>query len=326
MKGREDREQLILKKNEILLKNEPDIVKNWYMFLMASGKAARTLEEYIRTVIRFEDRALSEKINSSNITLDVASRYMSSLSMIPGMSDSYKQTTWNVLNELFKYLKVAGIISENYMIYIQKPKNKDLERIKKNRKKIEKNNLKEIIDGIEYEIDSEDNFKRKCILKRNKLIFMVLMSTGMRCSALLDINLKDIDFINKIIYVEDKNDETIQYPINQKTYDALLDWMSVRYVFSNRNSNALFISQNGERMHNNSLSKMTKKYTKQYIGIELSPHKFRGAFCSILYEEKGNIEFVRRAVHHSNITTTERYIVTNNKETEEASKVFNGIF
>ena len=70
---------------------------------------------------------------------------------------------------------------------------------------------------------------------------------------------------------------------------------------------------------------MIQKYTEQALGKPLSPHKLRAGFCSILYSKTHDIEFVRRAVGHSNIATTTRYIVTDGSERRKASKLLRDI-
>ncbi|MEE3416989.1 MAG: site-specific integrase, partial [Prevotella sp.] len=57
----------------------------------------------------------------------------------------------------------------------------------------------------------------------------------------------------------------------------------------------------------------------------LSPHKLRSGFCSIMYSKTHDIEFVRRAVGHSNVATTQRYIVTNKDEKKKSAEIMESI-
>ena len=61
--------------------------------------------------------------------------------------------------------------------------------------------------------------------------------------------------------------------------------------------------------------------TEIALGRRLSPHKLRAGLCSILYDETHDIEFVRRAIGHSNVATTSRYIHTNEDEKQKASNI-----
>ena len=91
-----------------------------------------------------------------------------------------------------------------------------------------------------------------------------------------------------------------------------------------KESDALFINYNGDRMSSNNIERMVKRYTKHAIGTPISPHKLRAGFCSILYNETHDLEFVRRAVGHSDISTTQRYVVTDNQESLRANQIMEG--
>ena len=82
----------------------------------------------------------------------------------------------------------------------------------------------------------------------------------------------------------------------------------------------------GERFNTRGITKLVYKVSEESLGYKISPHKLRAGFCSVLYSKTHDIEFVRRAVGHSSINTTQRYIKTNNNEREMASKIMNDIF
>ena len=75
-----------------------------------------------------------------------------------------------------------------------------------------------------------------------------------------------------------------------------------------------------------SVKEVVERCTKNALGKKLSPHKLRAGFCSILYKETHDIEFVRRAVGHSDIKTTQRYISVDDTERRKASTIMNNIF
>ena len=67
------------------------------------------------------------------------------------------------------------------------------------------------------------------------------------------------------------------------------------------------------------------KYTERALGKALSPHKLRAGYCSILYNQTHDIEFVRRAVGHANVATTQRYIVTNGSEKKKVAEIMGSL-
>ena len=109
------------------------------------------------------------------------------------------------------------------------------------------------------------------------------------------------------------------------TKNRIAKWIEDRYFLIGNIEGALFISKENKRMCGNSISKLVDKYSQAALGYHISPHKLRSGFISILYEEKHDVEYVRRVVGHSNVTTTQRYIVTNNDERKEAVDILGSL-
>ena len=168
------------------------------------------------------------------------------------------------------------------------------------------------------------NYRREP--SQDKLIIYLFMTTGMRKTALTEINLEDIDIEMHTLQVIDKGNKHHTYYLSDDVIKDLKEWLIDREKMLNgRSSSALFISDNGGRLTGNAVTKIVQKYSEGGIGFKISPHKFRSGFCSILYEEKHDIEFVRRSVGHSQTRTTQRYIVTNNNERKEASEIIGNL-
>ena len=78
-------------------------------------------------------------------------------------------------------------------------------------------------------------------------------------------------------------------------------------------------------MGGKTLTEIVQKYTGRALGKPLSPHKLRAGYCSILYNKTHDAEFVRRAVGHANVATTQRYIVTKGNERKKAAEIMASI-
>ena len=110
------------------------------------------------------------------------------------------------------------------------------------------------------------------------------------------------------------------------TCEALQNWIKDRNGWKHsKDTDALFLSDQGNRLSVRGLDKLVRTRTQRFLGKELSPHKIRAGFCSILYNKTHDVAFVSKAVGHSNPTVTMRYIVTDNSEREKSAKIFNNI-
>ena len=155
---------------------------------------------------------------------------------------------------------------------------------------------------------------------RDRCIMLIFMTTGIRKTALAEININDIDLDNHKLCVMDKGHILHEYYLNDITCDSIKKWVYDRSNI-NLNTDALFISRENKRMCGNSITKLVDKYAYNALGYHISPHKLRSGLVSIIYEETGDIEFVRRVIGHSNVSTTQRYIVTDNTEREQTAKI-----
>lgn len=334
MNGRIENEIKIDYKIQEKLKTAPFYVSQWHNFLKASGKTASTRYDFITKIIRFLTHINEDIINITpdDITKGDVIAYFASI-QITGTgsdmaltSDSYKQTIWSCLNSFLSFMHSFDYIDENYIDGIERPGNKDLIHIKNKRTLLTKEDFSSILDCVINGAGSEKaKHFQEYSKNRDATIMLLFMTTGMRKTALMNLNISDIDFENGLLTVIDKGEIEHQYKLNDKTRHYLRLWMLDRNDYD-VDTDALFLSRYGERISETGIDKIVKKYTKAAIGIELSPHKLRAGVCSILYEETHDTEFVRKAIGHSNISTTLRYITTDNKEREKSSMIMGSIF
>lgn len=324
MNGRQKHDALINERTKNKLKNLPECVTEWYYNLLASDLTSNTCNDYINKISLFINH--NEIKNISDIKQSMVDRYFIFIKEkeidgnIIETSDSYRQTTWCALNKFFEFLYARNYIDTNYMKQIVKPKNRDLERINQNRTYLTKKDFKLIIDA------ARNNRVIKNRL-RNETILTILMVTGMRIAALVSIDIDDIDFDNKTLAVIDKGTKRHLYYLTDQVIDLLKDYIKDRNRYVIDNEKGLFISKDtGERMSIESVKEVVERCTTNALGKKLSPHKLRAGFCSILYKETHDIEFVRRAVGHSDIKTTQRYISVDDTERKKASIIMDNIF
>lgn len=329
MNGRIENELKIEKVINNTLKQMPDYVEEWYYNMKASKKQISSCNDFINKIRRFlifiNEDVMSIKID--DITKKQVEKYFIFIQKkidkngnIVYTSDSYQYGIWCALNNFFLFLNENNYIHENYMSCVQRPKNNDLNRINESRILLTKRDFQKIIKSVEKGVGSKKAISHQKTLKNRDLsIIMLFMTTGVRREALAEINISDINFNEHTLKVVDKGFKTHMYILSDKVMCVLEQWIHDRNRMIIHNKDALFISHNGNRMTGSALYKLVEKYCDNALGYHISPHKLRAGFCSILYNEKQDIEFVRRAVGHSNLATTQRYIVTKNKEKEEAS-------
>lgn len=314
------------------LKNLPDCVRDYYLSRTSSKESMGSLE-YIRKI-----RCFLEFLNEDTKSIDVTkitetdvSRYLHSIEQtsdkdgnLKETSFSYRKQVHSILNSFFEYLRKRRIIMENPMDCVERPRSKDVVK----RKNLDSFDIHFILECIDDGAGSDFAKNKSAPWRiRDKAIITLLAMTGMRETALTEININDIDFADETIRVIDKRHKTHIYKMNGAIREALENWIADREEkLAGQNVDALFISNQKRRVSVTCVVQIVKKYSLEGLGYSISPHKLRAAFCTILYNDTRDVEFVRRAVGHTCIETTLRYIADDDSAKEEAASIMGKIF
>lgn len=314
------------------LEHMPKYVELWNLNLKASRRTATTRFEYVKKIYHFlcyiKPKA-PVAVSANEITEDITINYFISIQTKEKdgermrTSDSYQLTTWACLNSFMDFMVDRGYMKKNFMKQIKKPRDRDLERINKNRIQLTTKDFKKIYDATER---CSAGYPWK---QRDQAILLIFMNTGMRESALKNMELRDIDLENRKLTVIDKEEKLHTYIINDAMYHAIEEWEMARtFAFSDKplRTQQLFVSREGTPMSVSAISRVVEKYTEIGIGKRLSPHKLRAGVATILYNKTNDLEMVRRAIGHSSISTTQRYVVTKGEEREKMSQIMENIF
>lgn len=314
-----------------ILSEMPEFMSDYY-YSLSSNEPKSCMEQLrkIRRFLYFVNNNIFEIDIGSISDVDI-SKYMKSLEtknskgMIRETSFAYRKQNYSFLKTFFKYLTKKGYIKTNPMDLVEVPKDKD----HVTRVFLTEDELKTCMLSIKEGAGTTRAINRqKEWMERDRAIFALFICTGMRETALSEINIGDIDFAHNKIFIIDKGHKVNEYVIKENLKSALVDWIDKRdELLADKQCDALFISNRRTRITSNSVANIVRKYTKEALGKEISPHKLRAAFCNILLKKTGDIHFVSKAVGHANVSTTQIYLdddMAANKE--RASEYMESIF
>ena len=313
--------------------NLPEYVKEWYAYMNGNGNADyKTVELYLGYIINYLNYNANKNIDIFHIKTSDVSQYMSGLrttvrrGKIVATSNSYRATVWFALNSFFKFMEFNHYISENPMNNIQRASaTKDLDTIE--RTTLNPSELQEVINTVMNGVGSKGaKAKQKTWRSRDLAIVLLLIYTGIRVTALTEININDVDLENCVIRVTDKRDKTFDCIIPEELIPYLEEWKHKRYEFLNYDffAEPFFISNHRTRITPRSVERLVDKYTSA-AGKRITPHKFRASYATNLYEQTKDIYFVQQCMGHSNIETTKRYINSGQNAKAEASRMMSGM-
>ena len=331
MQGRLENELKVNRTIQNLIKEMPKFINNWYLKLRASEHQARTCQSYINIIKKYlysinED---IKKIEISDLTSITVDNFMISIQtkinnsgLIVYTSASYQKTVWSALNNFFGYLYKEKLLDRNYMKDISRTRESDDERVNENRILLTKEDFNNIIETVLEGVGSKSaqSYQKK-LRNRDMAIFLLFMTTGMRREEMREINISDIDLIEKKLFIITKGKGRRNLSIDNSVLNYLCAWLEDRKKYIKTNTDALFVNRYGNRMSGQAIYDLVDKYCTEALGYHISPHKLRSGFCSILLEEWGDIHAVMKAVGHKRVETTLRYAVTKNEEQKEAANL-----
>jgi integrase/recombinase XerC len=143
---------------------------------------------------------------------------------------------------------------------------------------------------------------------RDRAMMELFYSSGLRLAELIGLDLHDLDLRDRTVRVIGKGNKTRILPVGAAAITALKSWQKERVALANVDENAMFVSQNGDRLSARAVQKRVAEWSKrQGIGEHLHPHMFRHSFATHLLESSQDLRGVQELLGHANISTTQVY-------------------
>jgi integrase/recombinase XerC len=151
--------------------------------------------------------------------------------------------------------------------------------------------------------------------KRDRAILEFLYATGVRVGELVNLNMKDIDFRERVARVMGKRKKQRMVHFHEHALQALMHYLSeTRPVFLNncppseRDEQAVFLNYQGTRITTRSVGRMVDKYIKLCADIhEISPHSLRHSFATHLLDSGADLRDIQEMLGHVRLSTTQIY-------------------
>lgn len=318
-----------LNKIENVLNNKPIYFRGFVNYM--NDSSIQTKYNYLNHVCAFMDFANKEP---EDLVFDDFNNYMMKISYKEDgtqMTSSYRINIYSSLKKFNEYLCSSGRLNKTtqfYMRDIKRPKPKESQETVLKREKgfLTEKEINKYLKEIEWEeyVQGEDD----PWIARDKAIIYLLLTTGIRNTALRMLDLNDIDMHNKIMTVTDKGEKVRQYEMSDKLVYALNHWIEIRdskvmVSDEDKKCKALFVSCRRQRINISTLKNIVKKYAVDIKDKNITPHKLRATYGTQLYNKTGDIYFVQECMGHSNPKTTELYVREKKQNTKRASDIMN---
>jgi len=174
------------------------------------------------------------------------------------------------------------------------------------------------VDELFLAID-EDNIYEL----RDKCIFELLYSAGLRISEACNLKMSDVDMDAGMITVEGKGGRERLVPFGEKSLKILRQYLekSRPEILKTRTCQYLFVSKKGSYINRKSVWRLLNIYIKRTgINKKVTPHTLRHSFATHLLENHANLREVQELLGHIDISTTQIYTHMANKTLKEVHK------
>lgn len=299
----------IVPENDKPIKPDPNI-NNFFDFLRFERRLSQnTIVSYKRDIRIFENyfrkNNISDvlNINHEEILLFLEELYKT-------YTESSISRILSSLRTFFKFLSREDLVIKNPFAEIKNPKKPE--------------NLIEILDEDEVKNFLERLPHSTKLEMRDKTMFELLYSSGLRVSELVDLKLNDIDYEENLIRCIGKGNKERIVPISETSIHYLKTYIkTARFYLQNKKSSRsiefCFLNKNGTKLTRQGFWKILKKYEKEFnLNKRIYPHLFRHSYATHMLERGADLRVVQELLGHSNISTTEIYTNINNKFIKES--------
>jgi integrase/recombinase XerC len=205
------------------------------------------------------------------------------------------------LRTLFQFLIREGKIEANPAKMVATPK---IERKLPNHLSME-----DAVRFIETPNPNED------LGRRDRAILEFLYATGIRVGELVNINLTDIDYREKMVRVFGKRRKERIVPFHDHALQSLMHYLAeTRAIFlsnaplAKRDDKACFLNYQGTRITTRSVGRMIDKYIKQCADVhKISPHSLRHTFATHMLDSGADLRDIQELLGHARLSTTQIY-------------------
>ena len=147
-------------------------------------------------------------------------------------------------------------------------------------------------------------------LIRDRAMFELLYSSGLRRAELLALNVNDgrLDLQAGEITVTGKGQRSRTIPVGAPACTALRAWLGVREQLAAPDEPALFVGARGHRLHASALAVRLNAWARQrQLHHGVHPHVLRHSFASHVLQSSQDLRAVQELLGHASIATTQIY-------------------
>ncbi len=265
------------------------------------GYSLNTILGYQKDIEDFLAFLINEKMARGLLMLRnarVCQNYVSYLSK-QDLASTTIHRKLSALNTFYSFLVKEELIKDNFFEDVEAPK------IPKRLPKIIKDS--EIMMLFEScDLNNKLGFRNYCILG-------CLYGCGLRVSELCNMQIKDIDFNERVINIHGKGNKDRVVIMYEDLAESLKRYIStfrvdILYNSKDLDNRHVFLNKNGTTLTRVGVRKILEKLVKDCGEMfHISPHMLRHSFATALLNNGADMRSVQELLGHESLSTTQVY-------------------
>lgn len=168
----------------------------------------------------------------------------------------------------------------------------------------------------------------KFVELRDATAVLLMYQTGIRVGTLTQLQTKHVDLQSKVLRIDGgllKNHNSLQVPFDDtltKLLTVLLEQNELIRQENRVNNDLVFITKRGGPIAtsptNNNVIKRLGKYSREFGLQNINPHALRRGFAKNLLAKGANIALISKALGHSDLAVTTRYLHLDTEEVADS--------
>lgn len=293
---------------------EKQLIENFLSKLYGDNSSKHTITNYKIDLEFYLNYLQSKNLSITEVTLEHLEGYKAYLrDATYGNGKLYSENTRarhiSSLKSFYNYLHRRKVIIENPSEWLEVPK------IEQGKEPIfmTRDEAQKLIDATNGELHA----------LRDRTMITLFLTTGMRLSELVNLNVSDITG-TQIKIRQGKGNKSRPVNISQDVADLIQQYLDSRKYDC---GDAVFASQKGNRIGEKGVQQTIEKYIKKAgLDNDLSTHSLRHCFASTLVRNKVDLNTVRELMGHSSLRTTQIYTHVLDETKQEAANIIGNLF
>ena len=167
---------------------------------------------------------------------------------------------------------------------------------------------------------------------RDATALLTMYQCGLRVGTIVQLENKHVDLNAKLLRIDGsliKNHEAIHLPFDDvlaRLYAVLMRQNDIVRSENGVKNELLFITRRGGKIatssSNNNIRKQLHKYAKKYGLKNINPHALRRGFAKNLLRKGADLPLISKALGHSDLAVTTRYLHIDKEEVAENLRKF----